>query len=156
MSYAARITRDARREALPALLDFVEETCARAELRPDDAMAVRVAVEEVCTNVIAYGYAGGEPGPLSIEFSGDEDAVVVAVEDRGAPFDPDALPAPVLDQPWDERPVGGLGWHLVRSLMDEVRREPGPGGGNRVVLVKRRPPRRRSTPRSAPASVPPT
>jgi anti-sigma regulatory factor (Ser/Thr protein kinase) len=58
------------------------------------------------------------------------------VVDRGRPFSPDDAAPPDLDAAWDERPVGGLGWHLVRSVVDEVRyrRE---GSENRLTLIKR-------------------
>ena len=56
--------------------------------------------------------------------------------DDAAPFDPltQAKP-PVLDGPLDERPIGGLGVHFVRTLMDEVsyRRD---GAHNRLTLIK--------------------
>ena len=56
--------------------------------------------------------------------------------DDAAPFDPltQAQPA-VLEGPLDERPIGGLGLHFVRTLMDEVsyRRD---GALNRLTLIK--------------------
>jgi anti-sigma regulatory factor (Ser/Thr protein kinase) len=66
--------------------------------------------------------------------------VVTTIEDRGITFDPATAPAPMLTGDAMQRTVGGIGLHLVRSLMDEVRHEPAPGGGNRLTLVKRRVP----------------
>ena len=53
--------------------------------------------------------------------------------DDGQPFDPLGLPAPDLDAAAEERQVGGLGVHIVRSLVDEARylRE----GGRKVVYI---------------------
>lgn len=138
MTHAAHLTCPARPESIPSLMQFVEDACARAALKPEEAMAVRVSVEEVCENVIRYGYAGREPGPLSIDFTDFDERVEVTVEDRGAPFDPAQVPPADVTSDWKERPVGGLGWHLVHRLMDEVRYEPVALGGNRVTLVKRR------------------
>ena len=46
--------------------------------------------------------------------------ITAEVEDDGRPFDPFADAAlPDLEQDLDDRPVGGLGVHLVRSFMDE-------------------------------------
>jgi serine/threonine-protein kinase RsbW len=45
---------------------------------------------------------------------------VVEVEDDGRPFDPLLVPPPDLTLPLERRPIGGLGIHLIRSLMDEV------------------------------------
>jgi anti-sigma regulatory factor (Ser/Thr protein kinase) len=138
MTHEARITCAASRDSLASLLRFIEEACANAALGQEEAIAVRMSVEELCENIIKYGYAGREPGPLTIEFAGSDDQVVVAVEDRGRPFDPRQAPPPDLTSDWDRRPLGGLGWHLVHKLMDEVRYEPVAEGGNRVTLVKRR------------------
>jgi len=138
VTHEARITCPARRDNLASLLRFVADACAKAELNEEDTMAVRVSVEELCENVITHGYAGREPGPLSIEFTGSNDRIVVAVEDRGVPFDPAHVAAADTTSDWDQRPLGGLGWHLVRKLMDEVHYERVDDGGNRTTLVKRR------------------
>jgi len=42
------------------------------------------------------------------------------ISDDGTPFDPFAVAAPDLDDELDERRIGGLGIHLVRTMMDEV------------------------------------
>jgi anti-sigma regulatory factor (Ser/Thr protein kinase) len=125
---------------LGALLAFVERACAASALDAEETLAVRVAIEEICTNIINHGYAGRETTnrPITIDFSSASDQVVATIEDRGVTFDPADGPAPDLTSDAMERPIGGIGLHLVRSLMDEVRHEPVSGGGNRLTLVKRR------------------
>jgi len=135
----AHIQRPARPESLPALLGFLDREAAAAGLDDDLAFSLRLAAEEACTNVIRHGYAGRSPGPLALAFYADENAATVVLSDEAPAFDPADAPPPDLDAPLEERPVGGLGWHLVRQLVDEVRHEAVPGGGNRLTLVKRRP-----------------
>ena len=137
MSVARRIERDARPDQLPALLAFVERACAGAELPDDVAFAVRLAAEEACTNVIRHGYAGVAPGPVAVAIERDASRVVVTIEDRGTPFDPDDAPPPPVDGPAEARPLGGLGWHLIREVMDEVHHAHDERTGNRLTLVKR-------------------
>lgn len=132
---AGAISCEGRLESLVPLLEFVDRATADAGLGPEAAFAVRLAVEEVCTNVIAHGYGGGASDPVSLTTSRGPGAFMVTIEDRAPRFDPADAPPPVLDADWDERPIGGVGWHLVRELMDEVRYEPVPAG-NRVTLVK--------------------
>jgi anti-sigma regulatory factor (Ser/Thr protein kinase) len=132
----ARMVRPASRDSLPALLTFVRERCARAGLPAAVAADVCLATEEACTNVIEHGYAGMSPGPIALRLEHDGERVVVSVEDQASPFDPRSIAAPDIDAPWDERQLGGLGWHLINTLMDEVRHEPLPVG-NRLTLVKR-------------------
>jgi len=130
-----RTFRATRLAELPALLDFVDTACAAAG--PDAGFAVRLAVEEVFTNVLAHGY-GGE-GPVDVTIDADTTRIRVLVEDEAPPFHPGDAPPPDLASDALEREPGGLGWHLVRQLMDEVRHAPRDGRGNTCTLVKRLP-----------------
>ena len=93
-------------------------------------------MDEACTNVIEHGYAG-RPGTIRLSTAENGGTLTVVVEDQGRPFDPGAIAAPDLSAPWEDRRVGGLGWHLIRSCVDEIRYEPAAGGGNRLTLVKK-------------------
>ena len=137
MSPGGEITREARPESLAGLLGFLDTAIAGAALDAATASDVRLAAEEVCTNVIAHAYPDGRRGTVTLRFRREAGAVVVTVEDTGIPFDPAAAAAPRLGDDWEHRALGGLGWHLVRHVMDEVRHEPLPGGGNRVTLIRR-------------------
>jgi anti-sigma regulatory factor (Ser/Thr protein kinase) len=140
MTHRDRITCSATMDNLPALMAFVDRACAAAGLDSDETLAVRLSIEEICANVISHGYAKHQDGdrPITVDFMSDADEVVTTIEDRGITFDPATAPAPMLTGDAMQRTVGGIGLHLVRSLMDEVRHEPVPGGGNRLTLVKRR------------------
>ena len=130
------IVRTAELGNLPALLDFAQRACARAGAAEPEAFAVRLALEEVITNIVVHGYAGGPPGPVRLSVRHEPRALVFTVSDNARPFDPGTAAAPDLTSGWEERRVGGLGWHLVRQMMDEVRYEAAPGE-NRLTLVKR-------------------
>jgi two-component system cell cycle response regulator DivK len=134
----AVLTCRAKREHLPELVGFAVNA-ARAAGAGDEALhAVRLAVEEVCLNVMTHGYAGGGTGgPLRVAVERRDDALVVQISDEAPPFDPARVPRPRLDASVEERELGGLGWHLVRSVMDDVRHEPAHPVGNVVTLIKR-------------------
>jgi serine/threonine-protein kinase RsbW len=131
------LSRPARREHLAELVTFAVDA-ARA-VGADDGVrhAVRLAVEEVCLNVMVHGYAGDGAGPLQVEVGRDGDDLVLRIADEARAFDPATLPPPRLDAAAEERRPGGLGWHLVRELMDEVRHEARRPSGNLVTLRKR-------------------
>jgi anti-sigma regulatory factor (Ser/Thr protein kinase) len=123
---------------LPALLAAAEAASDDAGLGEEGRFAVRLAVEELCSNVIEHGYGTQAPGELTLRLAVGPDGLAVTVADRAPLFDPSQAPAPDLSSDWLERRVGGLGVHLVRHVMDELRHEPRPGGGNLVTVVKRR------------------
>jgi serine/threonine-protein kinase RsbW len=134
----AEITRDARLENLPAFLHFIASACERAGATPSDEFAVKLAVEEACVNVMTHGYVGREPGPISVTFRSDPERFVVTIADLAEPFQPETVPEPDLKSGWIEREIGGLGWWLIRKMVDDVEYESRPGSGNRLTLVKRR------------------
>jgi anti-sigma regulatory factor (Ser/Thr protein kinase) len=131
---------EARRERLADLLAFIDRACVRAALDPSIAFDVRLATEEVVTNVIEHGYAGVEsPGPITLRFQRDARQVVVTVDDLAPPFDPATIRPADPGAPLEQRRIGGLGWHFVNHVMDEVRHEHRHPRGNRMTLVKRLP-----------------
>jgi serine/threonine-protein kinase RsbW len=132
-----RIARQAHLEDLRALLDFTRDACARLGLDDDATFRIRLAVEEACMNLIEHGYPPGPPGPIELAITGDDDRVVVGIRDRAPPFDPAAVPPPDLAAEWQNRRIGGLGWHLINQVMDEVRYE-SDAAGNLLTLVKQR------------------
>jgi len=140
MTTTRRIERDARTEQLPSLLEFVDAACAEAALPEDVAFAVRLAAEEACTNVILHSFRDIPPGRIAIGIEHTPQQVVVTIEDDGHPFHPETVPAPALRASVEDRALGGLGWHLITSVMDEVHHHHDAITGNRLVLVKHIPP----------------
>ena len=89
--------------------------------------AVRLALDELLSNIVKYAHDDGQVHPVAVHLEPDEPAHLV-LEDDGRPFNPLAdAPAPVLDGPVEDRPIGGLGLHLLQSmgLKLDYRRENG-------------------------------
>ena len=126
----------ARLEHIGELLDFVDSFCEQAEIGPEDQFDLRLAIEEVATNVMMHGYGKRAPGPLEIALCADGEQVTVTISDRAAPFDPDEAPQPDLGAPAEERQIGGLGWHLVKKIVDDLTYRYDATYGNTVTLVK--------------------
>lgn len=80
-----------------------------------------IAVEEMTLNALKHG--GGEESGATVEIIGraDGDSFEVIIRDNANPFNPltDA-PEPQIDAALEERDIGGLGIHLVTSMMDSV------------------------------------
>ncbi|HEY0646344.1 ATP-binding protein [Phenylobacterium sp.] len=107
------------RTGLPTLLDALEAHLLKAGASMSAVSAVMVAADEVLSN--ALDHSGAQAITVTAAVRGGR--VMVEVADDGAPFDPTLAPAPDTSLPVGERQIGGLGVHLVRQLMDEVRYE---------------------------------
>lgn len=132
----SEITCAGRLEHVPALLAFVEKACRANRLSGENTFAFRLAAEEVVANIIKHGYSGGASRPIHLHFDIDHQRAALSISDNAPHFSPDTAPPPDLDSDWENRPLGGLGWHLVFQLMDEVLHEPILPVGNRVTLIK--------------------
>jgi serine/threonine-protein kinase RsbW len=128
--------RQARLDDLERVHEFIDAACA--DLGTDDSVcfALRLAAEEVCTNIIRHGYAA-QPGPITLTLDANAKRVAITIADRARPFSPNDAPPPDLDADWQSRQVGGLGWHLIRQMMDEIHYQPNPQGGNVLTLIKK-------------------
>ena len=116
------------------LVDRIGAFGAQAGLPPDVTFRLTLALDEIVSNVIRHGFDDSASHDITVELTVANGVVTATVQDDGAPFDPRKAPAPDLDAPLEDRQIGGLGMHLVRSTMDEIeyRRE-----GDRNVLTVR-------------------
>lgn len=118
-------------EVNAAFAGFAEAHGLPAEVR----RSLSVALDELLANALSHGRTGRDPCSVMVEVELDHQRVTVTLTDDGEPFDPLRQEAPDTTLSVEERPMGGLGIHLVGQLMDQVsyqRRE----GHNVVVLVK--------------------
>ncbi len=82
---------------------------------------INLVLEELVTNVMMHGLGLGQPGWISVRIERSGDRLEIVLADNARAFDPFAAPPPDLTADIEDRPVGGLGVHLVRTLMDEWR-----------------------------------
>ena len=114
----------------------VEEFGALHHLPPNLVFEINVALEEILTNVISYGYEDSDEHDIMMRLSCEEGKVMAEVEDDGRPFNPLDASEPDTNKPLEERPVGGLGIHLVRKFMDDV--EYKRQQGKNLLMMKKR------------------
>ena len=120
MSATLHLKLAARREELARLSAAVEELAEREAWPPKLLFRVNLVLEELGLNVMTHGQAGGAR-ELEISLSAEGHAITVALVDDGPRFDPLAdAPRPDPEAPLEARHVGGLGVHLVRSMVEAV------------------------------------
>ena len=96
---------------------------------------VHLALEEIVTNVISYGFQDQEEHHIRLGLYLEGGELRAEVEDDGKAFNPLEVTSPDAERPLTERPAGGLGIHLVRDLIDEITYQRQQG---RNVLVMRK------------------
>lgn len=122
-----------RVEEIAHLAEAVDKALAE---RPDVAFAVNLCLEELLTNTIQHGLHGAPNRFINVRLSRSDEWLEIIVKDDAPPFDPFVeAPAPSLEAGVEERAVGGLGVHMVKTMMDEVRAFYD-GSGNLIVLLK--------------------
>ncbi len=105
-----------RLEGLALVNDRVEQFRTERGLPPEVGYALTLAMEELVTNIIKYGYDDGDEHVIRIEIEDAADTAELRIEDDGHEFDPIQGPPPAFDRPLEDRPVGGLGLHLVKEM----------------------------------------
>ncbi len=112
---------------LESLNKVVAEFAERHHLSSKVLFNLNLALEEILTNVISYGYDDNDEHQIIVRLFLEQGQLTVEVEDDGRPFNPLEAPEPDLNKSLEERSVGGLGIHFVRKLMDnlEYRRQEG-------------------------------
>ncbi len=126
----------AKFENLDEMREFAGQAAQDAGLNDEQVYAVKLAVDEACTNIIEHAYGAEKGGDIECTCSADQACIRIMLRDHGTPFDPTLAPNPDLTLDLEERPIGGLGVFLIKTLMDEIHYETLGESGNLLTLVK--------------------
>lgn len=111
---------DATLENTRIISEFAAAALQHMDVPRTQADRLFLAIDELTTNIILYAYPAAK-GRLRLCLRREQDTVIAELFDQGQPFDPTQRPAPDLDKPIEEREIGGLGIHLTRNMVDEIR-----------------------------------
>jgi serine/threonine-protein kinase RsbW len=137
METVYRLSIPGRFDQLERVCQLIGQVASEAGLGEEESGRCQLAVDEACTNIIEHGYGGEDRGTIELICQVHEGELVITVQDHARPFDPTEVPPPKLNVSLDEIQVGGLGIYFMRQVMDAVEFTY-EGGGNKLVLVKRR------------------
>ena len=117
----AAISGDFRREieALDEISSFLETFADGQEVNEKTAFCINLVVEELFTNMVRHNEGGGDRITVNIERR-DDHLQLELVDSDVEPFDPETVEVPPVDAGIGERRPGGLGIHLVRSMVDDL------------------------------------
>ena len=105
---------------LSRMPEAVAQLAAEHGLPEDVVFSVNVVLDEMLSNIIKYGYTDDAIHEIHIRLSVAGPMLTAEIEDDGQPFDPCAAAPVDVDAPLKDRKEGGLGIHIVRTLMTEV------------------------------------
>jgi anti-sigma regulatory factor (Ser/Thr protein kinase) len=124
---------------LPGFAENLEAFCEEAGVPINLIYPLNLVLDEWLTNLISHAFKDDHPHDIFVTVEVGDEAVTMTVTDDGLPFNPVAdAPAPPLEGEIEDRPIGGLGLHLIRRLMDGVNYETRADGRNCLTLTKRR------------------
>jgi serine/threonine-protein kinase RsbW len=119
---------------LGRLSEAIRDFALKTNLDPLAALRLTTALDEVVTNVITHGRVPAD-GRIEVRLVRNGSGVTATVEDGGPAFDPlGEAPPPDLGASVEERPIGGLGLHIVRGLAHELVYARTRAGRNRLRL----------------------
>jgi len=120
---------------LSAVAEKISHFLESHEVSADAVFAANLAVEELVTNIIKYGYDDKAEHLIEVNLSLADQKLAIEIRDDGHEFDPFSQPEPDTSLPAAERDIGGLGIHFVRKMLDSClyeRRD----GANIVSVTK--------------------
>ena len=126
-------------ESLSAIAQYVINVAHLAHLDKKATYKLRLAVDEIATNIIQHGYAElGFTGQIICSAQLDHHHLKIALEDWGLPYNSAKHIQPSnLQQPLTERPMGGLGIYLAIKNVDDLQYER-IGNRNLHIFIVRR------------------
>ncbi|MGD8882119.1 MAG: ATP-binding protein [Desulfobacterales bacterium] len=105
---------------LDALCQNLEKFGQSMGLSKKCIFEANLALDELFTNIITYGFEDKNEHTIRITISLQDDELLFSIEDDGVPFNPTEAESPDLECTIEECRIGGLGIHLAKNLMDEV------------------------------------
>ena len=124
-------------KCLPVVRGAVERMAALEGFDGNDTHELTLAIDEALANVIKHGYENRDDQPIeltlaTVRSSRGSPGLSIVVRDYGRQVDPSTIQGRDLNE---VRP-GGLGVHIIQTVMDEVEYSCPSGGGMQLRMVK--------------------
>lgn len=122
---------------IPSIVDFVNDKLEKMNCSTKAMAQIDVAIDEIASNIAYYAYKDSIGFMfVVIEELDEEGNVMIRFEDGGMPYNPLEREEPDITQNIEDRQVGGLGIHIVKKTMDDVKYVY-KNGRNILVLFKK-------------------
>lgn len=130
----------AQMENMTEIMELVDQFLEASTCAETIRDQIRIAVEEIFTNIVSYAYPDPEGGMVEVSCGLTEESggtiLRICFRDWGMPYDPLKRPDPDFHIPFDERRIGGLGIYMVKKFMDQTEYQ-FEDGCNQLFLTKK-------------------
>lgn len=136
--YLYKLKLPAESENLDIIRKFIFGIVSDMGFSEEEIYQIELAVDEACANIINHAYIGelNSEENINVAVVKKSDRVEITIADKGIGFDPDSLETPNMDEYLKRMRPGGLGVHLIKTLMDKVTFHIDPGVCNQVKMIK--------------------
>jgi anti-sigma regulatory factor (Ser/Thr protein kinase) len=105
-----------QRSEIARMTALMEQFCAANGISEDDSFNLHLVLDESVINVIVHGYEDGAEHEIRVRLRRLDSQLVIDIEDDGIPYNPLDAPEPRFDLPIEQRRIGGLGVHIMKTL----------------------------------------
>ena len=109
-----------QRSEISRMLEILEAFCQSNAISEDDLFNVRLVLDEAVINVIVHGYEDPAEHEVNVSLALDHDLLTIHIDDDGIAYNPLDAEPPRFDLPIEERRIGGLGVHIMKTLARSV------------------------------------
>ncbi len=109
-----------QRSEIARMFTLLEGFCQSHGISDDDMFNVRLVLDEAVINVIVHGYEDTREHEINVALVLDGGLLAIHVDDDGVAYNPLDAPAPRFDLPIEQRRIGGLGVHIMKTLAKSV------------------------------------
>ncbi|MDR2417150.1 MAG: ATP-binding protein [Holosporales bacterium] len=102
------------------LCDAIELFCDQEQLSPRVRHDMLLVLDELVTNVITHGFSTGVGECVRVCLEKTEKGIYVAIIDDAPAFNPLAVKEPDVNASIEDRPIGGLGIHLMKQFSQHL------------------------------------
>jgi anti-sigma regulatory factor (Ser/Thr protein kinase) len=122
MSASPKVSRTfpGKLDQIHAVYEFISETVQDMGLPAGEIPTLEMVTDEIFNNIVTYAYRDSSDKQVTVEIAEEDGTICMTFIDEGAPFDPSSAPPPDISLSTEEREIGGLGIHIVRSVMDRM------------------------------------
>ncbi len=118
---------------LGSIVEMVEAFGEANGIPEQQIFLINLEIDELMTNYVRHSVRKVPQPRMELTVQEHDGKVILTVLDTGPPFNPLTAPPPDLSDDINQRRMGGMGLHLVRSYCDRMHYEL-VGGYNRLTL----------------------